>query len=384
MKTLYLHIGTPKTATTSIQYFCRENKEALQEIGYCYPIFEYKYRHVDIVRNAHFLFAWQYDENKKRNIMEEERIFREGMDQIETLFRKYDNIILSDEGVWRGSQSRKPDLWKVLKKESEKIGFKIKVIVYLRRQDGFANSWWNQQIKAGLRAYSKMSWEEFIHRDPPAMHLDYYKGIKRIEEYIGKENIIVRRFGRKYFKNGSIHEDFLDAVGLRWNDKFVISEETKNIGLFGNPHEIKRQLNSIPELNDKQNRFFRKVLLEMSESSGIKKESMFSEEEAKEFMKPYEEGNRKVAEEYLGDEELFELDFSNMEKRVINYDKLLDDTIVFTGKVAIALREENDELKKRIDAQDKLLKEQQKMIGELNNRLNHPFRNAVSALKNRK
>ena len=35
MKTLYLHIGTTKTATTSIQKFLEENKDVLQKYGYC-------------------------------------------------------------------------------------------------------------------------------------------------------------------------------------------------------------------------------------------------------------------------------------------------------------------------------------------------------------
>ena len=37
MKTLYLHIGTTKTATTSIQRFLEENKDVLQKHGYCFP-----------------------------------------------------------------------------------------------------------------------------------------------------------------------------------------------------------------------------------------------------------------------------------------------------------------------------------------------------------
>lgn len=37
MKTLYLHIGTTKTATTSIQRFLEENKDVLQKYGYCFP-----------------------------------------------------------------------------------------------------------------------------------------------------------------------------------------------------------------------------------------------------------------------------------------------------------------------------------------------------------
>lgn len=43
MKTLYIHIGCPKTATTSIQYFCNENKENLAKHGVYFPVFEQTY-----------------------------------------------------------------------------------------------------------------------------------------------------------------------------------------------------------------------------------------------------------------------------------------------------------------------------------------------------
>lgn len=39
MKTLYLHIGTPKTGTSAIQIFCKDNQETLKKQGYYYPIF---------------------------------------------------------------------------------------------------------------------------------------------------------------------------------------------------------------------------------------------------------------------------------------------------------------------------------------------------------
>lgn len=43
MKTLYLHIGTPKTAATFLQNFCYANRETFEKFGYCYPILPFKY-----------------------------------------------------------------------------------------------------------------------------------------------------------------------------------------------------------------------------------------------------------------------------------------------------------------------------------------------------
>ena len=64
MKTLYIHIGCSKTATTSIQYFCNENKENLAKHGVYFPVFEQTYPDINPFRNAHFLIAPQYDKNK--------------------------------------------------------------------------------------------------------------------------------------------------------------------------------------------------------------------------------------------------------------------------------------------------------------------------------
>ena len=36
-ETLYLHVGIEKTGTTSIQKSLDQNREALLELGYCYP-----------------------------------------------------------------------------------------------------------------------------------------------------------------------------------------------------------------------------------------------------------------------------------------------------------------------------------------------------------
>ena len=208
MKTLYRHIGCPKTATTSIQYFCNENKEILSKNGVYFPIFEQKYKDVNPYRNGHFLIAHQYDSNGKINTLDEHRIFRFNMDHIIYMFSKYNNILLSDESIWHSAHFFKKDLWEILRKESLKSAFKIKIIVYLRRQDAALNSMWNQKIKKSKQRFRSMSWEEFINTTPPAIYLDYEEGLNEIASELGSENIIVRRYGKKYFKNGSIYDDF--------------------------------------------------------------------------------------------------------------------------------------------------------------------------------
>ena len=386
MKTLYIHIGTPKTGTTSLQHFCTENAKLFEEQGYCYPIFPHKFKYINIMRNGFFLSYKGYDENRNRDQIEEARFFRQGMDFVLDNFRKFDNVILSDESIWNVVFKRgKPDLWERLKKEADEHGYVIKVVVYLRRQDSLATSWWNQKIKIGKRVYSKASWEKFV-KNPTKLELEYYEPLKLIEKSVGKENIIVRRFGGQYFKNGSIFEDFIDAVGMRYSSRFVISEGQRNVSLVGNTHEIKRILNTIPDLSDQNNTFFRRIVIDMSEQRpDLKKETMFSSEEALEFMEQYREGNRKIMQEYFGqDEDLFDMDFSKNQKWVLNHTEMEKDIIRFMGRAIIELRQENKDLKKRVKVAERELSEQKETLKDIQAKLSNPLKTVFSSMRKKK
>lgn len=383
MKTLYIHIGTPKTGTTSLQHFCTENAKLFEEQGYCYPIFPHKFKYINIMRNGFFLSYKGYDEDKSRNQMEEETFFRQGMDFVLDNFRKFDNVMLSDEAIWNVVFKRgKPYLWERLKKEADEHGYVIKVVVYLRRQDSLATSWWNQKVKIGKRIYSKASWEKFVE-DPTKLELEleYYEPLKVIEKSIGKNNIIVRRFGRQYFKNGSIFEDFIEAVGMKYSSRFVISEGQRNVSLVGNMHEIKRVLNTIPELSDQNNKFFRGIVTAMSEQRpDLKKQTMFSADEAEKFMEQYRDGNREIMKEYFGkDEDLFDMNFSGNQKWILNHTEMEKDIIRFMGRALIEIREENKELKKKIKITENELSEQREILKEIQSKINHPLKTMFSS-----
>lgn len=386
MKTLYLHIGTSKTGTTSLQHFCVENSESIEQQNYSYPVFPHKFKYVNIMRNGHFLAHRAYEEGEKRNFLEEEQYFRQGMDFVLDNFQKIDNIILSDEGIWSVVfKGDKPDLWEKIKKEADEHGYAVKIIVYLRRQDGLADSWWNQKIKVGKRLYSTVPWEEYS-RNPTKPELNYYEPLRNIEKVFGKENMIVRRFGKKYFKNGSLFEDFVDALGMKYSGHFVISDGQRNISLLGNAHEIKRVLNGLPDLSDRDNTFFRKIVVGMSEQRpDLKSATMFSAEEALEFMENYREDNRKVMREYFGkDEDLFDMDFSKNKKWVLDHTEMEKDIILFMGNAIVELRKENRELKKDMDVMEKELSEQRKILKELQERAGNPLRAMLSYVKKKK
>ncbi len=341
-KTLYVHIGTTKTGTTAIQSFCIDNQEVLNRQGYCYPLFPYRYKDVSERRNAHFLVADAQDVSGGH--------FREGMDQIRGLFEEYPNVILSDEGIWSATYEQRISMWRALKAEAKEAGFRVKVIVYLRRQDMYLISGWNQMVKSGIGNGAAKPWNDYVNDLLSINKMKYATHLKKIAAFWGAKNITVRRFEPKYFCGGSIYSDFLKTVGLELTDEYHIEQSVHNVRLGGNTHEIQRVLNGMPEMNPAYHSFFRQALLSYADLSGAEYPcEMFSKEEAEAFMQQYEDENRQVSEMYFDGEQLFDMSWKDIPKWEKDNPHMQDDLIRFVGACCMQLVEENNQLKKRVE-----------------------------------
>lgn len=354
MKTLHVHIGTHKTATTSIQVFCYENEKALEQQGYCYPEMPFQYSGISEARNGHFLIGKIMDRGEE-SFREEEQIFREGMQIINECFQKFDHVVLSDEGIWLSMDYNRRDLWERIKKEAEEKGFAVHVIVYLKRQDKYLQSVWNQRIKAKRRI--RETFEEFMETIQLPLWLDYYQKLERMAAVIGKENITVRRFEPACFAGGNIYEDFLQALGLSLTEEYKVSSSIRNQGLYGNVIEIKRILNDLPAIQDEKTQNFMKDRL--VECSGLSAENypcaVLSKEETADFLDKYRPGNRKIAKEYLceADRELFDETIEDLPKWEKNNPYMLDDVIRFVGAMGMELYEEQKKIKEELRKTEK-------------------------------
>ncbi len=221
--------------------------------------------------------------------------------------------------------------------------------------------------------------------------IDYYGILKRIEKYVGKENIIVRQFDRKKFVGGTIYADFLNAVGLAYSDDYTIEQDTENISLTKNNLEIKRIVNGLPGLNETSNKILRNCLYKCSElPSDDKKYNMFSEQEMRELLARCEEGNNKIVEEYLdGEKKLFDDTYKAEEKWTPDNPGMMTDVIRFSGSLAIYLLKEHEELKHQLAELKSQLKEHDLVIdsgeddtGFLNKKLKQPLTKVGKKVKN--
>lgn len=345
-KTLYVHIGTTKTGTTAIQSFCIDNQETLNQKGYCYPLFPYRYTDVSERRNARFLLEEASDRQGG--------IFREGMDKIRELFQTYDHIIVSDEGIWSASYEQRITMWRALKAEAKEAGFKIRIIVYLRRQDTYLISGWNQMVKSGVGNSAGTAWKDYVNDLVHINKMNYATHLKKLSAFFGEKNLTVRRFEPKHLTGGTIYADFLQTVGLELTDEFKIEQPIRNTRLAGNTHEIQRVLNGMPEMTASFHSFFRQALLSFADLSGeIYPNEMFSKEEAEAFMDRYREENQQVSDEFFDGGELFDLSWKDIPKWEKENPYMQDDLIRFVGACCMRLIQQNQELRSRVERLEK-------------------------------
>ena len=345
MKTLYLHIGTPKTATTAIQNFCQDNQDILAKHGYFYPIFDFEFPRVGESVNAHFLLTGQ---QKKPKV-------DAGLEKLLEFFETYDNVILSDERIWNNGFTY--NCWDILKERLMPHEIQVKVIVYLRRQDEFLFSWWNQRVKVGKKRYSTISWQELI-TDRPYIQLDYYSALEKIADYVGKGNILVRVFDKNRFSSSApentILADFLKVLGLEYTQQYTVNNLVQNLSLSKNNVEIKRHINMLPQLSQEENAFFINIFKELSQSYSYRDtQDMFTEEELDTFLADYKDGNARIAKEYLGAEELFDYSYHAKEKWHLQNENLPTDIIDYFACTSLQLLREVNALRQELEAYKK-------------------------------
>lgn len=302
LRTVYLHVGMPKTATTALQNFLPLNNTLLNSKGFDYPEMPFRFDGISMYRNGHFLTFW----NTRRKHPE----WAKGLEIVESSFRKYPNVILSDESLW--SRQRIEKFWHNIKRAFRKMDVSIRVIVYLRRQDEQLESHWNQKVK-NFTVSLPLTFDEYIASGRYTyMPFEYDKALDRIAARIGKDNLIVRVYDRRQFVGGSIFSDFLDALGLELSDEFESLPYTSNVRLPNNAVEIKRQINSLFYKTGVHDFYCDAILdafgMELMKERPRTDTSMFSPELRAEFMERYSKGNAYVAREYLGREDgvLFE------------------------------------------------------------------------------
>lgn len=206
----FLHIGTEKTGTTTIQGFLALNRERLREQGILYPVAPGQESHTALAAVA--LQRTSIVGKRQKEAIDPARAnqFRDdliaGLDREAGEFR-YGKLIFSNEHL--SSRVRKQQNVRNIKELCDRYAKTTKVILYLRNQADFLLSSYSTMIKAGASPEFP-----FPLGQRRLSSMDYDALISVWSEEFGSSNIIVRRFEPQDFVQGDLLTDFAATIPL--------------------------------------------------------------------------------------------------------------------------------------------------------------------------
>ena len=207
---LTLHIGMGKTGTTSLQSFCVQNRSRLAEAGWLYPRTPGHARHK-------MFGAWTRPDRRLANALTTGRIQRyESREQLRRevprrLLAEVEDsgltqVMMSDEALYGSSE----ESLKRLRQFTDEHVSDLRVICYLRRQDDHVVSRYQQRVK--VRETRTLA-QRVAEIDLSKIY-DYHSHLRTWLRIVEPDELIVRRFERGRFHNGSLYDDFVDAARL--------------------------------------------------------------------------------------------------------------------------------------------------------------------------
>jgi len=291
LKRVILHIGMGKTGTSTIQDFLNRNSHTLCANGFL----TFDPNALDTFRQPDF-------ENTERLLS--------GLEELISRCKKAsaDSVIWSMEAL--GTRQFASDRQRVEAIRDKLDAEDFKVIVYVRRQDYFAQSGYLQwgivhkTYPGPVRSFQER-WPSIVGMDGsslPDTNFNYYAVMQPWAKVFGRENVMVRPFEKSQWKDGKLLQDFVAHSAIPPLDyDFDISHQNKTFNM--ELHEMFRMYNSVFEeaiFPAEMNRFFYSFSDDEFFQRPFFSRYKLPSKDRIEILKACEEFNAKVAREYLG------------------------------------------------------------------------------------
>jgi len=209
-RVLYLHIGTQKTGTTTLQNLFRRNRDLLAKHDLFYPTAPGGSNHVGLM-----LYAIE----RGRNLSLRTSIGLRSPEEVDefnsTLMQRLQDeieqsgcskILMSNEHL-SSHVTKAKDVRKFVD-DLRRICPDIRVVIYLRPQYELVLSAYSQAVKSGRAKPMKVELDEETH------FYNYDIMLNLWEMALGIENIRVRLFRRDEFAEGSLIADFFRTIDM--------------------------------------------------------------------------------------------------------------------------------------------------------------------------
>lgn len=291
-----LHIGVPKTGSTSLQRFLTANTSGLARAGWSYP---------DVSRRGwgHHDLAFLLGDGYPAWAVPQPRNLDDLARQLADECRSASRVIISSENFYLFAD---PIRTRDLLADSGFPPGTIGVVVYLRRQDDMHLSWYNQAVKAqGFSGSLAQSIEETFEL------WDYAARLAAWSDAFGHDRLAVRVYPAGQADAASsrfdVRCDFLRAAGID-PEPFDFDAAATNTRLNRDVLEFQRTINRLP-LPATAKRAFHRELMALTAATAAT--PLFADHPLLDgpgrrgLLERYARGNAEVARRYLGRDELF-------------------------------------------------------------------------------
>ena len=274
---LVIHAGIHRTGTTSLQMALAANRDALAARGVAYPGAE----------RSHQALAWALHRGQS------------GAREVLALLKDAeaagaDRVVLSGEDF-----AIHTDLgW--LREVAARID--TRAVFYLRRQDHWVMSWYNQHVKWPFdRRKSRMDPAEFLATLEDFHWLDYQRLIGRWSAALGPGRVGVGLLERGQLED--VTGDFLGRIGVD-QGSLVLDGARTNDSLPVHLLEIARHLDLFEMKGGKRTRVLNALHAGLADKAQAAR-TVYSPEERRGILARFEASNRVVARQAFGREALF-------------------------------------------------------------------------------
>jgi hypothetical protein len=306
VENLYLHIGTPKTGTTSIQRFLRENQASLRAKNIYYPSAVFRHpkialyaQHISKISKQNRVVNIGFGIKDPDTLATFKETFRDELKAELKPLPAETTVILSNELCY--SRLTSVEELQELRALLEAVSNAIKIVVYIRRQDLTKISHFSTQIKRGLTK------NLYFSKDEIESLLNYEEKIELWSSIFGEDNIIVKLFDRREMLDGDIVSDFANIFNITNLDSFVLPART-NESLGSEQLDFLRRMNLfLPMIHNGEVNPLRGdivKLLERQQQSGEPLARIYQNDLVK-FSGLYEESNNSVSTKYFNGAPLF-------------------------------------------------------------------------------
>jgi len=264
-KTVYLHVGSPKTGTTSLQVFLEKNSDHLVKQGFFVPPYNLELPgHHELILSLIKEFSNFWFDGWPKVTRSSQAAWEDLIEQIDT--SECPNVIITTEFFFEITNTTyRPHLNEIGNRIKNYLSkYDVHVIAYIRPIDEYIDSSYREGLKVSntvshvARDFQTLR-QQHTTQFYPSIWLEFYADL------FGKNSLVVRKYARSKLLNQSIVHDFmgiLEITGQPPQDDSYYLEE--NPSLQEDHINFKRALNTAGSRSSSLNRRVSNIIHQVS------------------------------------------------------------------------------------------------------------------------